>query len=100
MSRSPSLPPKSLPEAPHAPRADVCLLMEGSYPYVAGGVSTWTHDLIRSHSDLTFHIVALVADRSARKLAYELPPNVTGLTHVYLQIRRPVGAGSPASAGC
>ncbi|HYH38325.1 MAG TPA: GT4 family glycosyltransferase PelF [Azospirillum sp.] len=65
--------------------ADVCLLMEGSYPYVAGGVSTWTHDLIKAHPDLTFHVVALVADRSARTLAYELPANVTGLTHVYLQ---------------
>lgn len=65
--------------------ADVCLLMEGSYPYVAGGVSTWTHDLIKAHPDLTFHVVALVADRSPRKLAYPLPPNVTGLSHVYLQ---------------
>ncbi|MCM8736834.1 GT4 family glycosyltransferase PelF [Azospirillum sp. A1-3] len=83
MSRSSSQPLP--PEAPRAPKADVCLLMEGSYPYVAGGVSTWTHDLIRSHSDLTFHIVALVADRGARKLAYDLPANVTGLTHVYLQ---------------
>ncbi|NYZ10953.1 GT4 family glycosyltransferase PelF [Azospirillum sp. RWY-5-1] len=65
--------------------ADVCLLMEGSYPYVAGGVSTWTHDLIKAHPDLTFHVVALVADRGARKLAYELPANVNGMTHVYLQ---------------
>ena len=65
--------------------ADVCLLMEGSYPYVAGGVSTWTHDLIKAHVDLTFHVVALVADRSPRKFAYELPSNVTGLSHVYLQ---------------
>ena len=64
---------------------DVCLLMEGSYPYVLGGVSSWTHDVIRAYPDLTFHVVALVADRSQRKLAYELPPNVKGLTHVYLQ---------------
>ncbi|MCW2243385.1 GT4 family glycosyltransferase PelF [Azospirillum canadense] len=65
--------------------ADVCLLMEGSYPYILGGVSTWTHDLIKSHADLTFHVVSLVADRATRTMAYELPPNVTGLTHVYLQ---------------
>lgn len=68
-----------------AAAVDVCLLMEGSYPYVAGGVSTWTHDLIKAHPDLSFHVVALVADRSARKPAYELPPNVKGLSHVYLQ---------------
>ena len=65
--------------------ADVCLLMEGSYPYVAGGVSTWTHDLIRAHPDLRFHVVALVADRRPRTPAYQLPPNVTGLSHVHLQ---------------
>lgn len=67
------------------PAADVCLLLEGSYPYVAGGVSTWTHDLIQAYPDLTFHLVALVADRSTRAPRYQLPVNVTGLTHVYLQ---------------
>ncbi len=94
-TQSSSKPP--LPEGEAAPLADVCLLMEGSYPYVAGGVSTWTHDLIKSHADLTFHVVALVADRNARKLAYELPGNVTGLTHVYLQIRPPAGVGCRGS---
>lgn len=84
--------------APAPAPADVCLLMEGSYPYVAGGVSTWTHDLIKAHADLTFHVVALVADRAPRKLAYPLPDNVVGLSHVYLQApdpgrRRVVGAG-------
>lgn len=78
--------------------ADVCLLMEGSYPYVAGGVSTWTHDLIKSHSDLTFHVVALVADRGRRKLAYELPPNVVGLSHVYLQAPDPGTRWLPGAA--
>jgi len=70
---------------PSGDPVDVCLLMEGSYPYVLGGVSSWTHDVIRAYPDLTFHVVALVADRNPRKLAYELPPNVKGLTHVYLQ---------------
>lgn len=78
--------------------ADVCLLMEGSYPYVAGGVSTWTHDLIKAHADLTFHVVALVADRSPRKLAYDLPPNVTGLSHVYLQDPDPGWPWVPGAA--
>ena len=26
--------------------ADVCLVVEGTYPYVAGGVSSWLHALI------------------------------------------------------
>ncbi|MGH7583689.1 MAG: GT4 family glycosyltransferase PelF [Gemmatimonadales bacterium] len=65
--------------------ADVCLLLEGSYPYVAGGVSTWVHDLLRAQSDLTFHLIALVADRTERPLCYEIPRNVVGLTPVFLQ---------------
>lgn len=28
----------------------ICLVLEGSYPYVYGGVSTWMHGCIRSLS--------------------------------------------------
>ncbi len=77
---------------------DVCLLMEGSYPYVAGGVSTWTHDLIKAHPDLTFHVVALVADRKKRAPAYDLPPNVKGLSHVFLQEPDPGRGWVPGAA--
>ena len=28
------------------PVRDVCLLVEGTYPFVAGGVSSWVHDII------------------------------------------------------
>lgn len=64
---------------------DVCLILEGTYPYVAGGVSTWAHDLIQSHSKLRFHLVSLLPKQEERKLRYQLPPNVTGLSHVYVQ---------------
>src|SRR5439155_7364424 len=37
--------------------ADVCLVLEGSYPYVKGGVSTWVHDLIGSLPELRFALV-------------------------------------------
>jgi glycosyltransferase involved in cell wall biosynthesis len=69
----------------HAPEADVCLLLEGTYPYVSGGVSTWVNDLIRAQPDLTFHCVALVADRRTRAFKYPIADNVVGLTHVHLQ---------------
>jgi len=65
--------------------ADVCLILEGTYPYVAGGVSSWVHDLIRAQSHLTFHIVSLLPDRAPRDRRYEMPSNVTGLDHIYLQ---------------
>ena len=68
-----------------SPVADVCLILEGTYPYVAGGVSTWTHDLIRGSKDKTFHIVSLLAKDEPRTVRYEVPPNVTGITHIFIQ---------------
>lgn len=65
--------------------ADICLILEGSYPHVAGGVSTWTHDLIKANPDLSFHVLALTADGRPRPLAHELPGNVVGMTIVPLQ---------------
>lgn len=67
------------------PVADVCLILEGTYPYVAGGVSTWTHDLIRGSKSTTFHIVSLLAKDEPRTMRYEMPPNVTGLSHIFIQ---------------
>jgi glycosyltransferase involved in cell wall biosynthesis len=65
--------------------ADVCLLLEGTYPYVSGGVSTWVNDLIRAQPHLRFHCVALLADRKERAFKYPIAENVVGLTHIYLQ---------------
>jgi glycosyltransferase involved in cell wall biosynthesis len=67
-----------------APKADVCMVLEGSYPYVRGGVSTWTDDLIRSLSHLTFHLWCIVARSEDMVMRYTLPPNVTGVTNVIL----------------
>lgn len=58
-------------------RADVCLIAEGSYPYITGGVSSWTHQLIRGLPDVRFALVSLVPDLDfAKETRYELPPNV------------------------
>lgn len=66
-------------------QADVCIILEGAYPYVAGGVSSWTHDLVKAQDHLTFHIVALSADTSPKTLRFELPANITGVTEIVLQ---------------
>ena len=65
--------------------ADVCLILEGSYPYVAGGVSNWTHDLISSQPHLDFHLLILLAPGALRNPRYSLPGNVIGCTEVVLQ---------------
>lgn len=66
-------------------KADICLFLEGTYPYVAGGVSNWTHELIKMQSHLTFHVVALVGKEANTNLCFELPENVVGVTTVVLQ---------------
>lgn len=71
--------------------ADICLVLEGTYPYIAGGVSAWVHDLIRAQSHLTFHLLCLLPDAKPRERRYELPPNVRRVQHVYLQ-ELPAGA--------
>jgi glycosyltransferase involved in cell wall biosynthesis len=70
---------------PDSTVADVCLIVEGAYPYVAGGVSSWVHDLITTQSALRFHLVVVSADESARHPLYEMPRNVIGVTRVALQ---------------
>jgi len=66
--------------------ADICLILEGSYPYVSGGVAEWAHNLITKHSDLTFTLVSLLPpDEVNPVLKYELPPNVLALKNIWLQ---------------
>ncbi len=66
-------------------QADICLIWEGSYPYVSGGVSSWAQDLIQMQPHLNFHLLVLLAPDSERKLNYTLPDNVTGMTEITLQ---------------
>lgn len=65
--------------------ADVCIILEGSYPYVAGGISTWTHELLNSQQHLTFHLVCLLPPKGHPEIKYQLPSNVIGLTNIPLQ---------------
>lgn len=64
---------------------DVCLMLEGTYPYVSGGVSTWVHQLISSMKDIRFGIVYIAAySDPTRSIKYELPQNVIYLSEVCL----------------
>ena len=64
----------------------VCIVAEGCYPYVVGGVSSWIHSMIRSFPNLEFQILAIISNRSlSGKFAYELPENVTQVHEVYLE---------------
>jgi glycosyltransferase involved in cell wall biosynthesis len=66
-------------------QADICIILEGTYPYVPGGVSNWTHDLILGMPELNFHLLAIIPPEANLKLRYTLPDNITGITHITLQ---------------
>ena len=64
----------------------VCIVAEGCYPFVVGGVSSWIHSMIRLFPNTEFVILAIAANRSLRgKYAYELPENVSEVYELYLQ---------------
>ncbi len=66
--------------------ADVCLVLEGTYPYVAGGVSSWVHDIVRSMPEVGFALLHIGPTEGAYgEPRYVLPDNVTSLTEHYCQ---------------
>lgn len=68
--------------------ADVCLVLEGTYPYVSGGVSGWAHELIKEQPDKRFTLFCLVPPGSIKKglvSKFEIPENVVGIQNVELQ---------------
>lgn len=64
---------------------DVCLLLEGTYPYVSGGVSSWVSDIVNNLKGTTFSIVYLGAQFTTRKkLNYKIPSNVIDFRELYI----------------
>jgi glycosyltransferase involved in cell wall biosynthesis len=64
--------------------ADICLIAEGCYPFVAGGVSTWIDWLIRSHPELTFSVLAILPKAPDTAPRYAAPPNLKALYQLHL----------------
>lgn len=61
------------------------LVLEGSYPYVSGGVSSWTQTLIEEMPEVEFQIISIQPTvKRPEDMKYVLPKNVTGITHLYL----------------
>jgi len=79
-------------------KADICLILEGTYPYVTGGVSGWAHGLIRDQSHLSYHLCAIVPRDAKLELKYDLPGNVVGLTTIRLGDLPPGASVNPAVA--
>ncbi|MGB8452027.1 MAG: GT4 family glycosyltransferase PelF [Anaerocolumna sp.] len=64
----------------------ICIIVEGCYPYILGGVSSWVHELTSNTPDAQFYIQALIVDRKqSGKFRYKLPDNVIEVREIYLQ---------------
>jgi len=72
--------------------ADVTLLLEGTYPFIHGGVSSWVHQMINGLSEFTFSLVFIGGSPdNYGKMRYELPDNVVHLETHYLVDARQSG---------
>lgn len=65
----------------------VCLILEGSYPFITGGVSAWVQELISALPEIRFVLYTLSPKRD-QPVRYTLPPNVAGHRDIVLHERR------------
>jgi glycosyltransferase involved in cell wall biosynthesis len=79
--------------------ADVCFVLEGTYPYVAGGVSSWVDQIIRGLPEVQFALFYLGSRRPLDpKLIYPLPTNVQEFHEFYLHDPLPKTQQAPRRA--
>lgn len=63
----------------------ICLIVEGCYPYVVGGVSAWVQMLMQRMPEHEFTIVSIGAEQKQKGVyKYELPPNLRELREYFL----------------
>jgi glycosyltransferase involved in cell wall biosynthesis len=64
-------------------RPTVCLILEGSYPYITGGVSAWIHQLILYLEDIDF-VLYTISPAKDQPVRYDLSQNVVGHSDIVL----------------
>ncbi|MBC8015304.1 MAG: GT4 family glycosyltransferase PelF [Sporomusaceae bacterium] len=63
----------------------ICMIVEGSYPYVTGGLSAWAQMLITGMPEHQFIIYSIAAEEKNRgKFRYQLPNNVIEVREIFL----------------
>ncbi len=63
----------------------ICFILEGNYPYVRGGVSTWVDGFIRALPDYQFGLWTIADLESKRgQFAYKMPDNVVSVDENFL----------------
>lgn len=63
----------------------ICLLTEGSYPYVVGGVSAWVQMLMEGLPEFEFNVYSIGAFAKDRgNFKYKIPANCTSIREIFL----------------
>ncbi|CAE6827944.1 GT4 family glycosyltransferase PelF [Paraburkholderia domus] len=76
--------------------ADVCLLLEGTFPFVRGGVSSWVNEMIKAYPATRFAIVFIGSrEQDYNGAAYVLPDNVVHIETHYLYEQGPADFPQP-----
>ncbi len=65
---------------PDPDKKTICLIAEGSYPYITGGVSSWIQDMISGLENFNFIVLAITADND-NEIKYKFPSNVVFLVN-------------------
>ncbi|RNC69598.1 MAG: DUF3492 domain-containing protein [Desulfuromonadales bacterium] len=70
---------------PKSDSVDIMLLLEGTFPYVSGGVSSWVYQIILAFPEYRFGALFIGSSRADYNgLKYDLPPNLVHLECHYL----------------
>lgn len=64
--------------------SDICLIVEGGYPYALGGVASWMDAYMRASPELKFHVISIGIATQPRERKYPIADNVVGITDVNL----------------
>ena len=68
--------------------ADIALLLEGTYPYVSGGVSAWIHQMIQAYPEYKFALIFIGSRKTDyAELRFQLPANVVHFEEHFLYDR-------------
>lgn len=62
----------------------ICIICEGAYPYIVGGVSSWIHDIICSSPEYNFKVLCIIPNKEFAQMKYELPKNVLSVENIIL----------------
>uniref|UniRef100_A0A831UCA0 DUF3492 domain-containing protein n=1 Tax=Geobacter metallireducens TaxID=28232 RepID=A0A831UCA0_GEOME len=70
---------------PKSDSVDIMLLLEGTFPYVSGGVSSWVNQIILAFPEYRFGALFIGSSRNDYgEMKYDLPPNLVHLECHYL----------------